>query len=215
MPATNPVGDERTEHICYGIYPSPLLRITIDASLSFDPAMRLHLLATNKMAWQWGEVLELDETERYLFAEAALLHDVGKVLLPRRIILKPTKLTDAEYAIVRQHVPLGVALVKMEPGFDPIAKLVGQHHEWFDGSGYPEGRARNEIEPLARALSIIDAYSAMTDERPYHVHPHSSEGALQELERYAGSQFDPKYVESFVAFRRALDARNSLQRHTA
>jgi HD-GYP domain-containing protein (c-di-GMP phosphodiesterase class II) len=197
--------DQRHEHVCYGIYPRGLQTI-VHASLTYDYSLRQHLLATNKMAWLWSDILGLDVTRRQLFVSAALLHDVGKILLPKPIVLKPGPLDDEEYRTIREHVGLGDRVVRSEPGFGPVADLVSQHHEWVNGNGYPRGRIGSEIDPLARALSVVDAFSAMTDERPYHRRQMTHEDALEELERCAGTQFDEFYVASFTRMKRQQSA---------
>jgi len=205
IPTIDPEFEERDGHICYGVYPKGLQTI-IHAALTYDRTMRMHLLSVNKLAWIWAERLGLTPIERQTFAAAALLHDIGKIMLPQPIILKPTRLSAEEVEIVREHVPLGERIIATEPGFELIARIVGQHHEWFNGGGYPRGLAGSEIEPLGRALSVVDAYSAMTDQRTYS-EPMSSEAAIEELQRCADTQFDPYYVESFAAMKRSRSNR--------
>lgn len=190
----------RVDHVCYGDYPSGLKTI-IYTALTRDPYMRMHLLSVNKMAFTWAHHLDLESRERELLARAALLHDVGKILIPDPILMKPAKLTPEEYEIIKEHAQLGERLVATELGFQDEALIVGQHHEWYNGNGYPKGIDHTRTHRLARALSVIDAYSAMTDERPYHQGSTRDE-ALEELQRYAGTQFDPYYVDSFVRMKR-------------
>lgn len=208
VPTIKPGDEVREEHVCYGTFDGEGLRIIIHTALTRDQFMRIHLLSVNKLAYIWSDSLRLSSQERELLARAALLHDVGKILIPDPILQKPTKLTAEEYEIVKGHVELGERLVKTEPGFDEVATLVAQHHEWYDGSGYPRQLSYRETHPLARALSVVDAFSAMTDLRPY-AQIGDPESALVELEKFAGSQFDPYYVESFVKMKRS---RSNLRR---
>ena len=199
----------RDDHVCYGDFPSSELKTIIHTALTRDPYMRMHLLSVNKMAFILGERARFDSREREVFVRAALLHDVGKILIPDPIIQKPSKLTPEEYQIVKTHVELGQRLVSTEPGFEDVALVVGQHHEWVNGAGYPHGLKGEEIHPLARALSVIDAFSAMTDERPYNPGISPIE-ALTELEACAGTQFDEHFVQIFVKMKRSRTERGSL-----
>jgi putative nucleotidyltransferase with HDIG domain len=131
----------------------------------------------------------------------ALLHDVGKLCLPRRVLTKAGRLTDGERRLIRRHPDWGAALVESIPGLGEVASIVRFHHERPDGRGYPYGLARDEIPLPARIVSVCDAYGAMTKTRPYRVALlHAA--ALTELERHAGTQFDPKVVEALIRFLR-------------
>ncbi|HET9344609.1 MAG TPA: diguanylate cyclase [Candidatus Limnocylindrales bacterium] len=128
---------------------------------------------------------------------AGLLHDVGKIGIPDHILRKPGKLTEAEFAIVRQHVALGDAIVRDLPDIDVVRAGIRHHHERWDGDGYLDRLAGEEIPLIARILAVGDAFSAMTTTRPYRKALDIRE-ALQRLEDAAGSQLDETLVRAFV-----------------
>ncbi len=194
-----PVGAEPTPLVRFGDF-GPVEPL-VECVLVRDPYTRIHLVHVNHLAERWANRLGLDDITHETFVQAALLHDLGKVLIPEAILLKPARLDAGEYAIMQRHADYGRALIADYDGFADVARIVGQHHERWDGAGYPLGLAGEEIDPLARAVSVIDAYSAMTLDRPYH-RAINEEAALRELERCAGTQFDAALVVSFVAMLR-------------
>lgn len=146
---------------------------------------------------RFGLPLERLEQLRY----AALLHDVGKVGFTDRILTKPGRLSEAEWAEIHKHPTWGQELIASISYLGRAAEIVGQHHERFDGRGYPQGLAGEEILLEARILAVVDAYSAMRSARPYR-QALSEEEAVQELGENAGTQFDPQVVEVFFQLKR-------------
>ena len=131
---------------------------------------------------------------------AGLLHDLGKAGISRRILNKPGKLTEEEFAEIKEHPPLGSMMIISEiEALQQVVPIVRHHHERFDGKGYPDGLAGQDIPLEARILAVVDAFDAMTHERSYRK-AMSREEALAELERGAGTQFDPAVVEAFLAW---------------
>jgi two-component system cell cycle response regulator len=128
---------------------------------------------------------------------AAEMHDIGKIAIPDEILRKTTLLTEAEHELVRAHPVVGERVLAAAPALREVAKLVRSSHESWDGSGYPDGLAGEEIPLGSRVVLICDAYCAMTGERPYS-RPMSPDEATAELRRAAGSQFDPRLVELFI-----------------
>jgi diguanylate cyclase (GGDEF)-like protein len=128
----------------------------------------------------------------------SLLHDVGKIGISERILLKPAALTPEERTLIQLHPRIGYRLIEQVPALRPIAPAVLHHHERYDGDGYPEGLAGENIPLEARIICVADSFSAMTAERPYRRRM-SLADACAELERCAGTQFDPHVVEAFVA----------------
>ena len=141
---------------------------------------------------------ELGIEDQYPDAEYGfLLHDAGKVGVPERILGKPGPLTAAEWRVMRTHPLIGYQMLASIPFMQNAAEIVRSHHEMFDGSGYPEGLKGDEITPPARVFSVVDAFDAMTTDRPYRA-ALTIEQAADELERMAGTQFDPEVVAAFV-----------------
>jgi HD-GYP domain-containing protein (c-di-GMP phosphodiesterase class II) len=159
-----------------------------------------HSIHVHTLAAEWSEFnLCLSPPEAERLVQSSLLHDVGKVLIPESILTTTGALTAEEMRTVQQHAMFGEYILEQSESYRHIARIVGQHHEWWNGRGYPQGLSGEQIEPTARALSIIDAYSAMVLDRPYHCGISENE-ALAQLERCAGTQFDAELVRRFVAF---------------
>jgi len=165
-----------------------------------------HCGRTCALAVETGRAVAVSETELSILHLAAELHDVGKIGIPDGILRKPGKLTDDEYAIVKQHVTLGDRIVHGLPDLETIRAGVRHHHERWDGRGYAHALAGTDIPLIARVLAVGDAFSAMTTTRPYRK-AMSIEEALRRLEDAAGTQLDEDLVRTFVhAMRTASDA---------
>jgi len=143
-----------------------------------------------------------DESLRVLRI-AGMLHDVGKIGVPDRILRKPGRLTDDEMDVVKQHALLSEIIVRSEiivkavPGLTEVMAAVGSHHERWEGTGYPRGLKGTDIPFLGRVLAVADAWSAMTTDRPYRK-AMTSEAAREELVAGSGSQFDPDILSAFL-----------------
>ncbi|MEW5950628.1 MAG: HD domain-containing phosphohydrolase [Elusimicrobiota bacterium] len=129
---------------------------------------------------------------------AALLHDIGKIGIDARILLKPGKLTDEEYGEIKKHPMIGYQILAPIEFLAPVAQMVLYHQEWYNGAGYPDGLKGEEIPVGSRIVAIIDAWDAMTSDRPYRK-AMSRERAREELIKGSGKQFDPKVVEVFLS----------------
>ena len=127
----------------------------------------------------------------------ARLHDVGKLAVSERVLRKTTALRDGEYAHIREHPAAGARIIEPFECFDGAVPYVLYHHERWDGGGYPTGRGGAEIPIEARVLAVADAFDAMTSFRPYR-RPLSIADALAEIDRCAGTQFDPEVVRVFL-----------------
>jgi putative nucleotidyltransferase with HDIG domain len=146
---------------------------------------------------------------------SAMLHDVGKLHVPDRILLKPGPLTADEWAIMRRHPVWGAEILAQGEGFEVARRIARWHHENIDGSGYPDGLRGERIPLEARIVRIADAFDAMTHARPYQ-RARSVEWALEELFRYAGTQFDPELARLFInQVRNDVGLRDRLLAHRA
>lgn len=162
-----------------------------------DHYTRRHSEQVAEFALWIAEELHLPEEQRQLLHLAGLVHDVGKIGIPDEVLMKPDLLTTEEYETMKQHALIGASMVAALPGLEPLVPLVRSHHERWDGEGYPDGLAGEEIPFLARVLAVADAFSAMTTDRPYR-QGMSWQSALLELQRQRGKQFDPVVVDAFV-----------------
>lgn len=135
----------------------------------------------------------------------ASLHDIGKIGISDAILNKPSKLSAQEWEIVKSHPVRGVAIVESIPELAPILAIIRSHHERWNGQGYPDGLRGQEIPLLARIVAVADAFDAMTSRRPYRP-ALTPAAAFAELERQAGSVFDPACVEAFLRLRPRLES---------
>jgi diguanylate cyclase (GGDEF)-like protein len=175
------------------------IRPIVEALLERDPFTRVHLLQVNALAAEWAQTLALDEAQHRTFLRASLLHDAGKLIVSDRLLKKPGRLGSDEFDAMKLHAEYGKHILMQHAGYEDVARIAAEHHERWDGTGYPRQLLRDQIHPLARALAILDAFSAMVAHRPYH-RGVSLDAALAELQRCAGTQFDPLLVERFVAW---------------
>ncbi|MGC9771743.1 PAS domain S-box-containing protein/diguanylate cyclase (GGDEF) domain-containing protein [Fervidobacterium changbaicum] len=141
--------------------------------------------------------MNLSEDEREKLILLAQVHDIGKIGIPDDILNKKGKLTKEEWEIMKSHSEKGYKIAINSPELSKIADLILHHHERWDGNGYPMGLKGTEIPIECRILAIVDAYDAMTSQRPYNT-PKTHEEAIEELKRNAGTQFDPTIVEVFI-----------------
>lgn len=161
-----------------------------------DPATCRHSVRVLAFSLCLGRELKLDETRMRWLEFGALLHDIGKIGVADSILRKPTSLTDEEWKQMRHHPVFGEQILRGINFLVGASRIVGQHHERWDGAGYPYGLSRTEIDLNARILSVADAFDAIISDRPYRAARTYAE-AIAELKRCAGRQFDPQVVEAF------------------
>lgn len=156
-----------------------------------------HAKRLQGLALALGKRVGLTEYQLNNLKLLALLHDIGKIGIPDNILFKTYTLTPSEWEKMKAHPQIGYRMAKNIPDFATIAHEILYHHEHWDGSGYPEGLKGEEIPLLSRIISIVDAYDVMQSRRPYKGAV-SKAKALEEVKRYAGTQFDPQLVEIFL-----------------
>ncbi len=156
-----------------------------------------HSAAVVELSRRVAMQLGLDEREVEQVAAAALLHDIGKVAMPDRILNKPGALDEREWALMREHPIVGERILRAIPGLGAVARIVRHEHESFDGSGYPDGLQGDSIPIGSRIILACDTYSAITTARPYRP-AQTHHFAITELTRCAGAQFDPRITEALI-----------------
>ncbi|GIH16426.1 diguanylate cyclase [Rugosimonospora africana] len=150
---------------------------------------------------RWATVLSgrlgLDEATGWRLELAGRLHDVGKIVVPESILTKPARLTDEEWLLLRQHPDHGSRLARLVPGFDAVAESIRQHHERYDGDGYPDRLAGSDIRLEARIIAVCDSWAAMRSDRAYQA-ALSEDQAREQMWAGRGTQFDPDLVDLFL-----------------
>ena len=174
------------------------LASAVDAKDKFTSG---HSERVQRIAVDIGRQMRCSEAELEALEWGGLLHDIGKIGVPDAVLLKQEKLSREERIIMNQHPVKGEEIIKPVQRLAPELPIIRHHHEWYNGSGYPDHLEGEQIPKLARILSVADAFEAMTAARPYRMTPLTAEQALAELRKYAGIQFDPECVEAFARTR--------------
>lgn len=177
--------------------PLDTIKALVRLLATWDATTYQHCLRTVSWARATARRLGLNETEVQTIGWGALLHDIGKLGIPKSILHKPGRLTDDEWKIVKLHPKMGSKMLEPIDQLDPVKDIILSHHEKFDGSGYPAGRSANEISIGARIIAVVDAYSAMTEDRVYR-RTFSHEEAVQEIRACSGTHFDPLVTAAFL-----------------
>ena len=171
---------------------------TINAFISAveirDPYTAGHQLRVAKLSYEIASEMKLNKMQLDAIRIAAILHDIGKIYIPNDILSKPSALTETEFSVIKNHPLAGYDILKTIDFQMPIAKIVYQHHEKINGSGYPQGLIGNEIMLEARIVNVADVIDAMISQRPYRS-SQSIENALEEITVNAGILYDPEVVE--------------------
>lgn len=163
-----------------------------------DHYTKAHAERNAELATLLGQTLGLSSEPLSALRIAGLLHDIGKIGIPDRILRKAGDLTDREREAMQQHVLLSERIIAGVPHVQEVLAAASSHHERFDGEGYPRGLKGDQIPLLGRILAVVDAYAAMTEDRPYRK-ALSREEAVGELRRCSGTQFDPAIVRVFIS----------------
>ncbi len=155
-----------------------------------------------RYAESMGQRMGLTSEEAEILRYAAVLHDIGKIGTPERILQKPASLLPEEFEVMKNHTRIGGDILKSLKFLEPVVPIIESHHEWYDGNGYPLGMAGEMIPIQARIVAVLDAFDAMTANRPYRK-AMSQQEALGKLVVGAGTQFDPEVVRAFDALLKA------------
>lgn len=190
------VENARLQRELQGAYISTVSMLA-DVVEAKDPYTHGHCEMVSRYSRLTAEELKLEDYDRSLVCYGALLHDVGKIGVSDGVLNKPGPLLPEERELVRAHVRVGHDLIARVPALKTVADIVLHHHEWYDGSGYPEGLKGADIPIAARIVCVVDAYCAMITKRSYK-EAYSDERARAELLRCAGTQFDPRVVDAFL-----------------
>lgn len=211
------LADALAAHVSFGIECAQLLRKQRDLFLRTimtlaqmvelrDEYTGGHTQRVTRYATMLAEKLELPEDQLELIKLGTPLHDIGKIGIADEILRAPRRLTPSEFATMQTHTTLGSEYLAGIPELHPIIPIVRNHHERWDGTGYPDRLAKDEIPILARIVAVADAFDAMTSHRPYHEgkrgRPASS--AFGEVERQAGRQFDPRCAAAFLEIKEQI-----------
>jgi len=173
-----------------------------------DPFTSKHSQNVRMISVDIGREMRVSASELEALEWGGLLHDVGKIGVPDNILLKQERLTREERMVMNAHPVLGAEIIAPVSRLAAELPIIRHHHEWYNGSGYPDRLMGDEIPKLARILHVADAFEAMTAARPYRMTPLTNEQALAELRKFAGVQFDPEVVDAFVRTRWAEDVRD-------
>lgn len=172
-----------------------------------DPYVLGHSKQVSKYATEIARLVGLNDKQIDLIRKAALLHDIGKLGISMEILTKPARLTPDEFEIIKSHAALGGELVKNSPSLRSLVPIIRHHHEFYNGMGYPDRLAGNQISIEARIVAVADAIEAMTSDRPYR-QALKSEQVIEELKRYSGTQFDPLVAKEAIRLLEGSQAEN-------
>ena len=172
------------------------LDVLLSALQARDPSLADHTSQVTRLAVALAELLGVAAEEVERIRLAAQLHDIGKLGVPDSILAKSGSLDEAEWAYIRSHTLIGERIVSAAPALRSVAPLIRASHERWDGTGYPDGLAGEDIPLGSRIVAVADAYDAMRSDRPY-CRGLGHAAALAELRREAGAHFDPRVVERF------------------
>jgi len=174
-----------------------MVKIVMKALNEKDPYTQGHSIRVTEYALKIGEELGLDKESMKELELASVLHDIGKLGIPDKILKKPGRLTKEEFAVMRQHSEKGEQMLAGITDLEPYKKYVRAHHERYDGFGYPDGLKAENIPLISRIIFVADTFDAMTSDRPYRKGL-SIEVTIDELLKCSGTQFDPMVVETFI-----------------
>jgi putative nucleotidyltransferase with HDIG domain len=183
---------------------------TVDAKSAWTAG---HSQRVTELALEIGGELKLDTRSLENLQRASLLHDIGKVGIPSAILNKPGRLNKEEFSVIQGHPEMGAKIIEPIAAFRQIIPIVAQHHERYDGQGYPCGYAGEKIHRGARILSVADVFDALTSDRPYRRGLETGD-ALKMMHREAGRKFEPAVIDALLRVKRGMGGRVSPESKT-
>ena len=201
------IADEDTEFLYissqpvfyrYSVIMNKLMDLAVDVEQK-DGYTADHCERIMRLSMKVGLEMKLSSQDMYVLNCASFFHDIGKIKVPIEILNKPTKLTDDEWEIIKKHTTFGKEILEEtnNPFLIEAGKIVEQHHERWDGKGYPYGLTGDEIDFRAAIISVVDSYDAMTSDRVYRKGL-SEEIAFDEIKKNSGKMYNPKIVDIFL-----------------
>ena len=179
------------------------VKVLANAIEASDQYTRGHCDRVGQISQQIADRMSLDEEALKQLEFACILHDIGKIAIPKHILNKPCQLTDEEFNMIKSHPEVGYDILKDIHFFGKANQIILQHHERIDGSGYPQGLKGDEICLEAKILSVADAYDAMSSERVYRNSSLDQEKIIEELRACSFTQFDAEVVETLIEILKA------------
>ena len=164
---------------------------------SRDPSTGTHCSNVQRIALSLGETMGLDEEELKDLSVAAIIHDIGKIGIPESILNKPDRLSGDEFSIIQRHPQIGYDSVKHIKRLQNVSEAIRDHHEHYDGNGYPNGKSKEELSMISRVLAVADVFEALTSDRVYRS-AMSVNQALHIIQAGKGRQFDPRVVDALL-----------------
>lgn len=191
-----------------------ILRSLAQEVLERDPYTYAHINQVERLGMKTAKELGLDMTERQrdILSASLILHDVGKIGIPDRILNKPARLDSEEWKVMQTHVIKGVRILEPLASFRQVAEIIHCHHERLDGTGYPRGLKSNDIPIESRIISVVDAFHAIVSKRVYDAE-RPVEEAFRELRQASGTQFDGQVVQAFIHVQTREMARKGIKAH--
>ena len=177
--------------------PAILARVLLRTLRMRDPMTARHSVAVAGWAAEIAAATGSSKRDQQLAHTAGLLHDIGKLTFPDRILKRDVRLTDYDWERIREHPTEGARVLADVDGCQEVREIVLSHHERPDGEGYPQGLLGDQIPPIARMIAVADTFDVMTARHSYR-HPVTRDEAVAELRRVAGTQLDPAYVDAFI-----------------
>lgn len=178
---------------------SDMISSLIKALEECDLGTEHHVKRTQIMGAELGKKIGLSDVQQSRLSLLCLLHDIGKISIPKEILHKAGKLAEDEWKIMQSHVEAGYNIANSNSELKQVAREIRYHHERWDGKGYPDGLSKESIPILSRVIAIVDSFDAMVNDRPYRKAMPVTK-ALEELKRCAGTQFDPAITSEFVRY---------------